>query len=182
MKIKLSGLLIIALTFFGLIACIDEENSDEVIYQKDQKAIKEYIEANQIVNVKEFEDARGFTVIWQELSNSGIDVKVGDTIRTNYTGKLLSKQIFDTSIESVAKANNIYTSSRRYEPLKFRTGLGLVIPGFELGLLLLEQGDKATIFMPSLLGYGANPPQGIPVNAPLIFEVELVQVKEGPRQ
>jgi FKBP-type peptidyl-prolyl cis-trans isomerase FklB len=44
----------------------------------------------------------------------------------------------------------------------------------------LERGDKATILLPSEQGYGGNPPAGIPLNAPLIFEVNLIEVKAGP--
>jgi FKBP-type peptidyl-prolyl cis-trans isomerase FklB len=57
-----------------------------------------------------------------------------------------------------------------------------VIPGFELGLLQLERGDKATIIIPSELAYGNDARQGIPQNSVLIFEVELFEVKTGPQQ
>ncbi|MFT7364272.1 MAG: FKBP-type peptidyl-prolyl cis-trans isomerase, partial [Algoriphagus sp.] len=90
----------------------------------------------------------------------------------------------DSSIEAIAKANNIFNSQRRYVPLRFPTSVGnfpsVVIPGFEYGLIQLELGDKATILLPSEQGYGNNPPAGIPLNAPLIFEVNLIEVKAGP--
>jgi FKBP-type peptidyl-prolyl cis-trans isomerase FklB len=187
MKIKLVGLLVIVFASIGFISCIDQENTIEAIFEKDLKAIEEYVETSNLVNVKEFNDpVLGIRVIWQELSNSGVSITTGDTISTNYTGRLLNDVVFDTSIEAVARENNIFSSQRRYVPLRFRTSSNnsppVVIPGFEYGLLQLERGDKATIIMPSEYGYGNNPPQGIPQNAPLIFEVELIEIKAGPQQ
>ncbi len=187
MKIRLVGFLFILSALVGFSSCIDQENTIEALFEKDVKAIDDYIETSNLVNVKEFSDpVLGIKVIWQEVSNSGITVSRGDTISTDYTGRLLSDVIFDSSIEAVARENNIYNSQRRYVPLRFRTSSGnfppVVILGFEYGLLQLERGDKATILMPSEYGYGSNPPQGIPQNAPLIFEVNLVEVKAGPQQ
>jgi len=49
-----------------------------------------------------------------------------------------------------------------------------VIPGWDEGLLLLNKGSKATLFIPASLAYGAaGSPPVIPENADLIFYVEL---------
>ncbi|MDN3204020.1 FKBP-type peptidyl-prolyl cis-trans isomerase [Algoriphagus sediminis] len=180
MKLRYLSILAVAIATIGAYSCIDQENTVDAIFARDMEAIDEYLATNSLVNVKEFEDARGFRVIWQEVSGSGVFAEVGDTIRANYTGKLLDNSVFDTSIEDIARENGIYVDSRPYIPIQFRTGLGSVIPGFELGLLNIEVGDKATVIMPSELGYANNPPSGIPVNAPLIFEIELIEVKRGP--
>jgi len=57
----------------------------------------------------------------------------------------------------------------------FRLGSGGVIPGFDQGVNGMRVGGKRRINVPSNLAYGAQPPQGsgIPVNAALVFEVEL---------
>lgn len=182
MKLRKFPLFLLSLMAFGFYSCIDSDQTNDAIFERDLEAIDDYIAQSSIVNVKEFQDARGFTVIWQEVSGSGIPVVVGDTISTDYVGKLLTDEVFDTSVDSVARQNNIFNPERLYIPLRFPTGRGLVISGFEWGLLLLEQGDKATILMPSELGYGGNPPGGIPLDAPLIFEVNMIEIKEGFRQ
>lgn len=182
MKIKPSFLLIPLMTAFGLVSCIDANETDEVILEKDIKAIADYLEANEIDSVKQFTDlSTGITVIWQEVSNSGIKPENGDTLRVDYTGKLLSNKIFDTSIESVAKASGIFASGRNYIPLKFPLGRGLLIPGFEIGVATMEKGDKATVFIPSVYGYGNNSSGDIPPRSPLIFELNLIDVKDGPQ-
>jgi FKBP-type peptidyl-prolyl cis-trans isomerase FkpA len=55
-----------------------------------------------------------------------------------------------------------------------RFNLNQVITGWQEGLLLMNKGQKNTLLIPSALGYGSNPPQGIPKNAVLIFDVKLV--------
>ncbi len=184
MKIKPTFLFALMLTAVGLVSCIDADETDEALLEKDVKAIAEYLKVNDVDSVKQFTDfSRGIIVIWQEVSNSGIKVDSGDTLRVDYTGKLLSNKIFDTSIESIAKSNGIYVTGRNYIPLKFPIGRGLLIPGFEIGVSQMEKGDKATVFIPSVYGYGNNPPSGdIPQHAPLIFELNLIDVKDGPQQ
>lgn len=182
MKFKPSFFLIPLMTAVGLASCVDANETDEVILEKDILAIAEYIIANPLVNVKEFTDpSSGVKIIWQEVSSSGIKSENGDTLRLDYTGKLLSNKIFDTSIESVAKANGIFSSGRNYIPLKFPLGRGLLIPGFEYGASQMEEGDKATVFIPSVYGYGNNASGEIPPRSPLIFEMHIIDVKDGPQ-
>ena len=57
-------------------------------------------------------------------------------------------------------------------------GAGMVIRGWDEGLLMLNEGDEATFLIPPDLGYGARGAGGvIPPNAWLIFDVQLVKVK-----
>ena len=52
-----------------------------------------------------------------------------------------------------------------------------MISGWDEGVALLKEGDKARLVIPSDLGYGARGAGGvIPPHATLIFDVELVKV------
>jgi len=106
----------------------------------------------------------------------------GDTLQVNYTGRTLDDKVFDSSIESVAKAAALNQPGRTYEPIQFVVGTGGVIPGWDEGLLLLNEGEKATLVIPSSLAYGAQP-QGDAIKpySTLVFDVELVKIKPGPR-
>ncbi len=183
MKFKPSFLFALFLASVGLVSCIDKQETDEVLLVKDKEAIADYLKKNTLVSVKQFEDPiSGIKIIWQEISKSGIKVEDGDTLRVDYTGKLLTNKIFDTSIESIARTAGIFSSGRSYVPLKFPLGRGLLIRGFEIGVAQMEQGDKATVFITSVYAYGNNPPDGVPRHAPLIFELNLVDVKDGPQK
>ncbi|MBW3469347.1 FKBP-type peptidyl-prolyl cis-trans isomerase [Arthrospiribacter ruber] len=162
---------------FGLVGCISDDANYNVQLERDMQAIENYLQENPIASVKEFkDDPTGLRIFWQELSESEIEPELGDTIFVNYTGKLLSNAVFDTSIESVARENNIYDSSRPYQPLAFLFGYGQVILGFEFTISKMEEGDKATTIFPSIFGYGTEERPSIPRNSPLIYEMELVRI------
>ena len=115
------------------------------------------------------EKGNGAAVISTNVANVNYAVYFDD-------GKLL-----ETSIEATALANNMLNKQRqmtgKYEPIKARVGeTDAMIEGFKEGLRLLKEGDKATLFLPYALAYGANGGQGVPPNSDLIFEVEIVTV------
>lgn len=86
-----------------------------------------------------------------------------DQVVVNYEGSLIDGTVFDSSFE-------------RGEPATFP--MGGVIPGFSGGLSKIGEGGKVRIYIPGDLGYGANPPpqSGIPPNAYLIFDAEIVDI------
>lgn len=183
MKIRIFAILSLVACAFAMASCVDEGATDDVILVNDKTAIEEYLDSNTVVNVKEYYDeVTGLRVIWQELSGSGLGVTDGDTLKVDYVGKLLSNKVFDTSIEQVAKDEGIFSASRDYLPLDFPVGYNFLIPGFEFGVGLMEQGDVATVFIPSLFGYGKQGSGSIPGNAPIIFELNLIEVTQGPQK
>ena len=89
----------------------------------------------------------------------------GDMVSVHYKGQLLDGTVFDSSY-------------KRKEPIDFTIGVGQVISGWDEGIQLLKVGDKARLVIPSNLAYGSQGAGGIiPPNAPLLFDVELVNVK-----
>lgn len=86
-----------------------------------------------------------------------------DIVKVHYTGKLLDGTVFDSSIE-------------RGQPVEFP--LNQVIPGWTEGLQLMGIGGKATLIIPSNIGYG--PGQGpIPPFSTLVFDVELLDISKA---
>ena len=89
----------------------------------------------------------------------------GDMVSVHYKGQLLDGTVFDSSY-------------KRKEPIDFTIGVGQVISGWDEGIQLLKVGDKARLVIPSNLAYGSQGAGGvIPPNAPLLFDVELVDIK-----
>ena len=104
----------------------------------------------------------------------------GDTVMVNYIGRDLDDKVFDTSIESVAKASNLSQPGRNYEPIQFVLGVDNIITGWVEGLQLVGEGGKATLVIPSSLAYG-NQGSGDAIKpySTLVFDVELVKIKPG---
>ena len=95
---------------------------------------------------------------------TGAEAKAGDMVTVNYIGRLTNGQEFDNS----------YT---RGNPIQFSLGAGQLIPGFEQGVLGMKVGGKRKLTIPPALGYGDQGAGGIPGKSTLVFEVELMGVK-----
>jgi peptidylprolyl isomerase len=74
-------------------------------------------------------------------------VTKGDTIQVHYHGTLTNGEIFD--------------SSNGRAPLEFEVGSGMVIPGFDNGVLGMQVGEKKTINIPFMEAYGPKLPEMI---------------------
>jgi uncharacterized damage-inducible protein DinB len=102
-----------------------------------------------------------------------IDVKEGDgapaewgkEFTLHYTGWLRDGTEFD--------------SSRARDPFKFVQGRRQVIAGFDVGFEGMKVGGKRRIFIPYQLAYGVQQRGKIPPRSELIFDVELLGVKDA---
>jgi peptidylprolyl isomerase len=88
----------------------------------------------------------------------------GAKVKVHYTGKLTNDTVFDSSY-------------KRNQPFSFVLGKGRVIAGWDEGVALLNEGTKATLIIPSDLAYGSRDKPNIPANSTLIFDIELLEVK-----
>ena len=91
--------------------------------------------------------------------------KNGDALTMNYTGKLTNGTMFDSSLNPGRT------------PFEFILGSGMVIKGWDEGILGMKTGEKRTLTIPPAIAYGAGGrPPVIPANATLIFDIELVKI------
>ena len=86
-----------------------------------------------------------------------------DTVSTHYHGTLIDGKVFDSSVA-------------RGEPVSFP--LNGVIRGWTEALQLMGVGSKWRLFIPPELAYGSQGRPGIPPNATLIFDVELLSIAD----
>ena len=94
----------------------------------------------------------------------GVKAQTGKTLTMKYKGSLLDGTVFD--------------DSDMHEPLKFVAGAGQLIAGFDQQAVQMAAGEKRTIVIPPELGYGSRGAGGgIPPDAYLVFELELLSVK-----
>jgi len=88
----------------------------------------------------------------------------GDKIDVHYRGTLASNgQKFDASYD-------------RDTPFTFTLGAGMVIKGWDQGLLDMCVGEKRTLTIPPSLGYGDRAMGPIPAGSTLVFETELLKI------
>jgi peptidylprolyl isomerase len=105
----------------------------------------------------------------------------GAALSIHYAGFLEDGHLFDTSIENVAQTYGKFDPTRAaqngYQPIPFQAGKkDGMIPGFIEGLEKLSYGDKAILFIPSHLAYGAGGAGDvIPPNTNIVFEIELLE-------
>lgn len=128
------------------------------------------MEAEALKQVEEMKSSMQKTAsgLYYKVTKKGDGAKTekGNIVSVHYAGKLTNGTEFDNSF-------------KRGEPIEFPVGQGMVISGWDEGILLLNEGDEASFLIPPDLGYGARGAGGvIPPNAWLIFDVALVKIKK----
>lgn len=127
------------------------------------------------------ETETGLKIAFTEKGD-GVKPNEGAQIKMNYAGYLTNGKLFDSNKEEIAKKYNVWDHRRAdgggYAPIPTSYSKDAqLIPGFREGLLLMNLGDKATLFIPAHLAYGERGvPNVIPPNSDLIFELELVEI------
>jgi peptidylprolyl isomerase len=98
---------------------------------------------------------------------TGAAAVAGQEYTVHYTGWLRDGTKFDSSVD-------------RDKPFVFVQGRRQVISGWEIGFEGMKVGGKRRLFLPYQLAYGEKGRGSIPPRAELIFDVELLGVKDVP--
>ncbi|HEY8402189.1 MAG TPA: FKBP-type peptidyl-prolyl cis-trans isomerase [Cytophagaceae bacterium] len=125
-------------------------------YVQDTTTIAQYLDKN---NIRAKKTINGIYYVVHKKGD-GMSIQPGDSVNIHYTGKLMDGTVFD--------------SSKDRGPLPVNVGMGEVIRGWDEGLMYLNKGDKATIYIPSALAYGPYEQPGIPANSTLVFDIEIM--------
>lgn len=110
-------------------------------------------------NIKVTDEGVQYEVL---VEGQGVQPTRTDDVLVHYLGTLPNGDKFDSSYD-------------RNEPL--RLSLTGVIKGWQIGIPLMKVGGKYRFFIPYNLAYGERGTGSIPPFSPLIFEVELLEVK-----
>jgi FKBP-type peptidyl-prolyl cis-trans isomerase len=101
----------------------------------------------------------------EKIKGSGAKAATGKVVKVHYTGTLLNGTKFDSSRD-------------RNQPFEFTLGQGQVIKGWDEGIALMNVGGKATLIIPSNMGYNERDMGTIPPYSTLVFDVELIDVQD----
>jgi FKBP-type peptidyl-prolyl cis-trans isomerase FkpA len=106
---------------------------------------------------------------------TGAEAIPGQQVSVHYTGWLYDKTTADHHGQK-------FDSSRdRGQPFEFLLGAEKVIKGWDQGIEGMKVGGQRSLIIPARLGYGASGSgKIIPPNATLVFDVELVGVRDNP--
>jgi FKBP-type peptidyl-prolyl cis-trans isomerase len=129
----------------------------EEISNKEIAKIDQYLDSLHITNA--IKDSSGVRIVINTLGK-GPKPAAHDSVVVKYQGLLLANGAeFDKSDR----------------PVTFN--LRRLVSGWQVGLPYVPEGSKATLYLPSTLGYGPNgSPPAIPPYAILKFNIELVKV------
>ena len=96
---------------------------------------------------------------------TGDPVESGDTVTVHYLGTLTDGTVFDASW-------------RRGMPFTTTIGVGMVIPGWDQGIVGMREGGRRLLKIPSDLAYGERGSgAAIPPDTPLLFVVDLIRIQ-----
>lgn len=138
---------------------LGKQHYDQVAAQNKQQG-DAYLAKNKTQpGVHTTSDGLQYQVISQ---GTGPKPKPSDTVQVNYTGSFVNGETFDSSAQHGSG------------PAKL--DLANVFPGFKEALTMMPVGSHYKFVIPSDLAYGADPKNGFPPNATLIFDVTLVKI------
>ena len=162
---------------------VQQDQMEEMAKQKqkddsrkagEMKEIEQYLSKN---NIKAQQTKNG---VFYEIQNPGTGPQAdsGKIVSINYTGYLMDGKFFDSNVDS-----NKQLQKHPLTPFEFMAGVQGAIPGMLEGVTVFKEGGKGRIFIPSVLGYGAqgSPPVIKPYQN-LVFEIEVTSVKDAPQQ
>lgn len=122
--------------------------------------------------------------IYFDQKGKGMKPNTGQTVLVDYAGYFSTGELFDTSklelAEKMGKVDDRRKAADKYGPMEAQYSQeARLIAGFKEGLQMMSIGDRATVFIPYHLGYGEQGyPGAIPPKSDLIFELELLEIKE----
>lgn len=129
-------------------------------FKTDSALIEDYLAKNKI---KAQRTPQGVYLEFKKTNKQGINLIKGDSVEVFYAGRLLgSSEEFDNS---------------RGTPFPVVVGYSQLIPGWHEALLHMKKGEKAVVYIPSPLAYGDQGNRGIPPNAVLVFDLEVLDKK-----
>jgi FKBP-type peptidyl-prolyl cis-trans isomerase len=175
--LRLAGLLLLSAP---ILSSCDSQGSlakqtQKIIDQQkaaDEAAIQAYLTRHNINGSTYTRTSSGlYLVNVKEGATANPLIKAGQKVTTTYVGKFIGEanegQEFDNSSNN-RTACGCFT---------FTAGANGVIAGWEEAVLLMRKGDRKLLLVPSNLAYGGATSGSIPPNTPLLFDMEITDVK-----
>jgi peptidylprolyl isomerase len=111
-----------------------------------------------------------------------LTLEKGDFVLIDYVAKIAeTNEVFDTTIEEVARKEGIYQEGGLYEPRLIVIGEGWILKSLEEALLWLDVGKTVTIEIPPEKGFGNRDPEKVKMYPLRKFIAQGITPKVGMR-
>ncbi len=158
---------LILLTAFTISSCIkDEDPYAQYTQEREDRLISEWHAAMTAAKKDIDTTSTGLFYIMDKVG-TGDNVKSGDTLTVKYTGLFMDGTIFDAS---AYRGDGTMTYIHKANDYR-------MIQGWEEGIEVLSKGGIGVFCIPSAKGYGTAGYSSIPPYSPLIFVIEVVNIK-----
>lgn len=128
--------------------------------EKELDLLENYIKNS---NITQEPTASGLYFI-ENQKGTGNKAKMGSQVTVHYSGYFINGENFSNTYES-------------NQPFTFTLGKDELIAGFQEGILKMSGKGHYTLIIPSYIGYGSKGNQTIPANKTLIFEIDVLSIK-----
>jgi FKBP-type peptidyl-prolyl cis-trans isomerase FkpA len=173
-KQKMTIKIVDAITGGREAAIADYQKEMDNFKNRELVKIEKYLSQNKINAVK----VNNNVFVEVQSEGTGAVADSGKLVGVKYTGYNFDGVFFDSNVDSTKQ-----TQKHGLDPFYFIAKQEGAIAGMMEGITLFKQGGKGRLFIPSILGYGpqGNPP-AIKPNENLIFDIEVVEVKDAPQR
>jgi FKBP-type peptidyl-prolyl cis-trans isomerase FkpA len=171
-KLRLIWIFLVGMFLFT--GCFRDDS--EKLKEDEQRDLKKYLADH---NITQSPNASGLYFI-QVTDTVGLSPTLDDVVEFEYTGRLVDGRIFGTTDSALAKENDIYYENIIYGPV--RLILYYAIIGLQEGFQLMQEGEEATMILPSDIAYGGNSIGIIEPYKTLIFNIHLLHVISNPAE
>lgn len=169
--LKLSGVLVLAILFsVTMVSCNKDDDSPKVNYSPETEAeqVQSWITAMKSSDSDIDTTEHGIYYVIDSLGTGDL-IKTGDVVTVKYAGYFVNGTMFDTSL---SRGDGTMTFTHKStDPTK------RMIPGWEEAMEVLNKGGKAIFIIPSSLAYGTDGYGPIPPYTPLVFVIDVIDVK-----
>ncbi len=170
-----AAVLLVTVFLFGAVSCTDSD--DQKYIDREQRLLEQYLIDN---NIDEEPTESGLYYIEME-EGDGVSPAMGNYLIIEYRVRLITGKIVETTYEQEAKDNDLYNPDIVYGPYKFRID-NTPLEGVKEGLLMMKEGGRARLIIPSHLAYGSSSVGEIPKYSTLIFDIKLHTVIDDPER
>ncbi len=170
--------LFLGLIPLALLGCFVEEEEDIIASRRENDAqIQAYI-ANNLPGAQG--TGSGLFYAITRTNPNGQQINNGDSVKVHFVLRLLSGTIVDSTRGATRLLEGQTVNNAR--PDRFLINASNLPLGLVEGIKLLKEGERATLIVPSYLGFSANSSSLIPPFSVLIYDILVEEVKSEEEQ